>query len=236
MIILFLVIFAVLAFLSAFLIQNTPLRLVATTIMFAGVIASVVGIVANSHDQFGMDKVTTTTKRQIYTAGTKDQGFGMLLYQNIGTDGKSKAYIYRAKADDKDVTVTPKLSKTMTLEQTLENVKVSSKQVATSGNKAYVTTKKTEYVYKADWAKFLFGIANNDHQVIKVVNTYAVPANWLALSTDQAATLKSKQADLKKQAMANPQQAMALAQLQKTNPDKAAALQVQSIKKVLGIK
>lgn len=233
MIIVLLVVFAVAAFLSAFLIQRQWLRWSITTLMFAGLIGSVVGMVANAHNHFGMVQQTRTTRQEIFTAGDAQQGFGMLLYENIGTDGQSKAYIYRAAADAQKPTVSPNMRQDMTLEETLAAVKISGHHQSIAGERAFVVTKKTTYVYEDEWAKILFGIADNQQEIVSVDQTFEVPASWIVLSTQQAKTLQANQAQLTKQMQADPARAQALARLQQTNPQRASEMQVEAIKRFL---
>ena len=69
MIILLIALFAILAFVANMMITNRGIRIVTTVIMFVGLIASVAGVAANMNSHYGMKEVTTTTKKQIYTAG-----------------------------------------------------------------------------------------------------------------------------------------------------------------------
>jgi hypothetical protein len=233
MIIVLLVVFAVAAFLSAFLIQRQWLRWSMTTVMFVGLIGAVVGMVANAHNHFGMVQQTRTTRQEIFTAGDAQQGFGMLLYENIGTDGQSKAYIYRTAADAKKPTVSPNMRQNMTLEETLAAVKISGQHRSIAGDQAFIVTKTTTYVYEDEWAKVLFGIADNHQEIVAIEQTFEVPASWLVLSIQQAKTLADNQAQLAQQMQADPAQAQALARLQQTNPQRAAEVQVEAIKRFL---
>lgn len=232
MIIVLMVFFAVAAFLSAFLIHQRVWRWCLTTVMFIGLIASVVGMVANAHNHFGMVKQTTTTREEIFTAGDATQNVGMLLYQNIGTDGQSKAYIYRTKQQAQPTT-SPNMRQDMSLEETLAAVKISGKDTSIAGTRAYVETQKTSYVYQDEWAKVLFGIADNHQEIVAIHQTFQVPANWIVLSTQQAKALQAHQDELTKQMQADPQQAQAFAQLQKSDPQRAAVMQVQAIQRFL---
>ena len=65
MIILIMAIFAILAFWANMVMKRPILRYLVTIIMFAGLIASVVAIVANMHDHYGMKTETTTVKKEI---------------------------------------------------------------------------------------------------------------------------------------------------------------------------
>ncbi|TYC46360.1 DUF4811 domain-containing protein [Leuconostoc litchii] len=225
MIILIMAIFAILAFLANMMLENRIIRITTTAVMFVGLIISVIGIIANMHDHYGMKQVTTTEKKQIYTAGGANQGFGILLYQGIGSNGEENVYIYKHSAKTtKNYVAKP-------------NLKTTSSRQSISGNKAYKITKTTRWVYKNNTYKLLFGIADNNKTVKHRHTTYQVPETWVALTTTQAKSLSAKMApknDAEKIAAAEKQkQLSALAQ---TNPDKAAQLQVQAIKAALNIK
>lgn len=224
MIIIILALFAVLAFWSNMTIKTAVVRYATTSLMFIGLMISVVAMVANMHDHFGMKTVTTTTKTQIYSAGSAQQTFGVLLYQSVGTAGKENVYIYKA---------TPTAEKTTLAKPDL---KTTSSRVAVSGNRAYKVVQRTRYVYRNNGYKFLFGWADNNQQLKHRHVIYQVPATWVAMTPDQAKSLSAKLAPKtpEAQASAAAQQAQ-LAALAKSDPDKAAALQVAQIKKVLAI-
>ena len=64
MIILIMALFAILAFLASMTIKKSGIRYAVTLIMFAGLILSVIMVIANMHDHYGMTSVTTTTKKE----------------------------------------------------------------------------------------------------------------------------------------------------------------------------
>ncbi|MGQ2286236.1 DUF4811 domain-containing protein [Leuconostoc suionicum] len=225
MIILIMALFAILAFLANMMLENRITRLTVTSIMFLGLVISVIGIVANMHDHYGMKQVTTTKKEQIYTAGSANQGFGMLLYQAVGTNGKENVYIYKTSSDAKKTHVAK------------PDLNTTSNQESISGNKAYKVTKTTRWVYKNSTYKLLFGIADNNNSLKHRYTTYQVPSTWIALTTAQAKSLSAKmtpKTDAEKVAAAEQQKQ--LAALAQTDPDKAAQMQVKAVKTALNIK
>lgn len=224
MIILIMALFAAVAFFGNMMIKSSPLRYLVTVLMFAGLIASVVAIVANMHDHYGMETETTTQKTQIFSAGSEQQSFGVLLYQTVGTSGKENAYIYKQVNTDKKVTISK------------PDLNTTSERENISGNKAYRVVETTRYVYKSDWYRLFFGIADNNRELKSKHVIYQVPDTWVAMTTKQAKSLPSKLApknDDEKAVVAAQQQQ--LAALAKTDPDKAATLQVQQVKKILNI-
>lgn len=222
MIILIMALFAILAFWTNMTIKKSGMRYAVTLVMFAGLILSVIMIVANMHDHYGMTSVTTTTKKEIYSAGPNEQNFGMLLYQPVGTNGKENAYIYKAATQNKKTTVAK------------PDLNTTTRQVDISGNKAYKVTKTTRFVYKLNGFKVLFGIAGNDGQIKHRQVTYQVPSTWVALTTEQAKSLPGKLTpkNAAEKTMAAQQQKQ-LSDLEKSNPDQAARLTVNQVKKVL---
>ncbi len=64
MVILIMALFAILAFLASMTIKKSGIRYAVTLIMFAGLILSVIMVIANMHDHYGMTSVTTTTKKK----------------------------------------------------------------------------------------------------------------------------------------------------------------------------
>ncbi|MFT8673884.1 DUF4811 domain-containing protein [Leuconostoc mesenteroides] len=225
MIILIMAVFALLGFLANMMLENRAIRLLTALIMFIGLIISVIGIVANMHDHYGMKAVTTTKKRQIYTAGDANQGFGMLLYQGVGTNGKENVYIYKTSSDAKKTFVAK------------PDLKTTSRRESIAGNKAYKVTKTTRWVYKNNTYKLLFGIADNNKSLKHRRTIYQVPSTWIALTTTQAKSLSAKmtpKTDAEKAAAAEQQKQ--LAELAQKDPDKAAQTQVKAVKAALDSK
>lgn len=222
MIILIMAVFAIVAFFANMTIKSSGVRYAITLLMFTGLIVSVVALVANMHNHYGMEKVTTTTKKAIYSAASSDQGFGMLLYQNVGTNGKENVYIYRQSATDKKTTISK------------PDLKTSSSRTNITGNQAYQVTKTTRFVYKSSGFKLLFGIANNNHELQHRHVNYQVPATWITMTTVQAKALPGKlAANATADKASAEQQKKQLAVLAQTDPDKAATIQVEQIKKIL---
>ena len=153
-------------------------------------VASLALIVANLSHHFGMEKVTETKTTAIVSSADSDSA-NMLLYQALG-DGTEKVYLYRTNEEQKKPKATGTDNETNKVEQTT--------------GKAQKETKTTYWVYKNDWYKFWFNLADNNHEYAKRVNTFKIPANWIELSTDQAEKLadlvKQQQSTMEKEAKA----------------------------------
>lgn len=187
------------------------------TIFGLGFIASIVLIVQNDHNHFGM-KTVTETKSTTLVSSADSQGLSMLLYHPLG-NGTEKVYLYRTNNQQ----AKPKATQT---ENTTNQVKV-----VTTPPKLVTTTKYR--VYKNNQAKFWFGIAGNDHEFVSRNNRFEVNQNWLTLSDQQAKQfakkIKAQQATLKAEATAYAQKAVMAAMQQ--NPTMTSAQQQAIAKK-----
>lgn len=178
MIIFILFIFVILAFVSLMMIQDMRKRIIAVAVSFLIVITSVVLIIANMHDHFGMKVQTTTTKQQIYSVQGQNI-YGVLSYQQVGTSGKEKVFIYR----DTSTSTTPTVAKPdLKTKTAIQNVQ---------GNQAFKVTTSKNYVYRNGFYKFMFAISGNNHDLKARQVTYQVPLTWLALSSQDGERLKS---------------------------------------------
>lgn len=224
MIIIIMAVFAVLAFFANMMIKPKGLRLTVTVVMFAGLVLSVVGIVANMHDHYGMTEEKKIVKKEIHSAGPSEQGFGLLLYQGVGTNGTENVYIYKNTKDaTKNTVAKPDLHTT-------------SDRAAINGTKAYKVTTTTRYVYQSSGWKLLFGIVGNNNQLKHRHVVYQIPNTWVALTTEQAQSLQSKMAPkTDKEKMIAAEQQKQLAALAQKDPNKAAMMQVQQIKEIYNI-
>lgn len=223
MIVVLLFLFVVFAFVSIMMFKNKLARIVGTIVGIGGVVLSVGLITANMSQHFGMKTEVKTTKTQIYSA-SNTKGYGVLLYQAVGTNGKENVYIFRHALDAKQPTVVK------------PDLKTSTERTTISGDKAYQVTKDTRYVYKNDFWKFMFNIADNDGELKQRSVSYQLPDNWLAMTTQQAKELQAKltpKTDEEKAAFAQKQKA--IAEMTQNDPQAAAKLQIQQIKSVLGI-
>lgn len=186
--IIFLLIIAVIAtFLSMTLISKTAVRVICSVISAIVVIASVALMVMNDREHFGMHKITETTTQEIYSVSPSKQ-MSMLLYKSIGTADKDRVYIYNKTTSQKKPSHT-------------ETDKTTNKVKTTKKSTARLVKSTTRWTYKDNTYKFWFGIAGNNREVSKRVNTFYVPNNWITLSTEQAAKLqknvKKNQAQMK---------------------------------------
>lgn len=158
--------------------RRTPLSI----LMFCGLALSLLAIVANFHSYFGMKEEVVKATEPIYSASPSKE-LPLLLYQPVGTTGAENVYIYDKEAGAQKP------------ETTVPDIDVKNIVQTTSASDARLEVEKTEEVYTSNWMKLLFGVAGNDHAVIKTTNTFYIPASWHTLSTDQAKELQAKMQD-----------------------------------------
>ncbi|OIK57072.1 DUF4811 domain-containing protein [Oenococcus oeni] len=184
MILVLLVISAVAFFISFIYTDNPISRRMLTLISGAVVLLSLLAIVANYYDHYGLHKVSVTSTKKIYSAD-QSSSMNLILYQKIGTSGKENVYIYSTKLKQK------------TPQHTQADEYTTNKVKNVSSNTAKLKTTKTYWEYKSNASKFWFGIAGNGHELVKRVNNFEIPKTWIRLSTSQAKELKKELADSK---------------------------------------
>ncbi|MHC9533428.1 DUF4811 domain-containing protein [Dellaglioa sp. L3N] len=183
MIIILLVIAVILFFLTWNLIKNNALSYTLGGIFALCVIVFGGMIVANYSTHYGMEKVTTTKTEKV---ASTSKAMNLLVYQPIGTNGVEKVVVYKNSASQK------KTKQTQTDETTSKIVKNAKR------NKLVV--KETRWVYKNNFYKLLFGVADNNKVLIKRTNTFYVKKNVVVLTANQAKAMpkiaKAEQAKL----------------------------------------
>lgn len=176
MIIYLLVLAVVCLFISMALIPKALPRIITSFLFAIIIVGSMVAMVSNDREHFGMKKVTEETSSKIYSPSPSKQ-MPMILYQNIGTKGTERVYIYKKTEDQKKPGHTP--------------INNTSNVVKNSNNEdAKLVTKTTRWVYKSNAYKFWFGIAGNNHKLINRHNIFYIPKDWQSFSTTQAAKLQ----------------------------------------------
>lgn len=125
-------------------------------------------IVANFNQHFGMKQVAhSQTVDLVSSVGQEDTD--ALLYKPLG-DGTEKIYLYKTEDMEK-----PKSAGS----QQVEN------HVSQDAEQAQLTTKRTEWVYKNNFYRLLFGLSGNNHEFIKQENQFELPSDWEILSTEK---------------------------------------------------
>lgn len=175
-------------FIAVIYLKNRGLRLLLTALTFVVFLLSTVFLMLNDTKHFGMKKVVTSEKTTLYSS-VQAQGanVNVLLYQPLGTTDKNSVYLYATKEGQKSLT------KTKADEYTQIQVTRNTTSQAT------ITTKKVEWVYKNQTAKLWFGVANNNHILVKRIYAFSLPKDWKHLTVKE---LKALQTQLAKQAQA----------------------------------
>ncbi|EHL95271.1 hypothetical protein HMPREF9103_03069 [Lentilactobacillus parafarraginis F0439] len=218
MIIATLIICAVLSFVFFIYIQNKPISYILTALSVIGIGVSTFYIVRNDRDHYGMEKVTTSTYQPIYSVSPSKQ-MKMLLYQPIGTANKHQVYIYQKSENAK------KKSHTDAENTTNKVVRVNTTP--------RIKTTEVRWHYKNNAAKLWFGIAGENHKLVKRENTIYVNKDWLVLSTTQAKALqkqmssKAYKAKLQAQAKAFVTKQMMAAMKKNPKMNKAQQAKIQ---------
>lgn len=168
--------FAVAFFMAFVFITHKNLRIITAALMFIALVGSLTAMIQNDKYHFGMEKVTATTTKRIYTASPKATPVDLLIYQPVGTTGKENVYVYKnAKHASK--------THTQTDGKTVNRVFYSKQNVAT------LETTTVRYRYVSKWGKVLFGLGDNE-TVVTRKNTFILPMDgWLRISVANAKRL-----------------------------------------------
>lgn len=141
------------------------------------IVIILVAIIGNSTYHWGMKKVT-----QVQTVPLEPSlpaaNFPALLYRDLGIAHQERIYLYRVPGSSK-----PQATKSTTATWKLHTTHRSTAQLETH---------QQGWVYSNGWSRFLFGIANNDHELIQRHYSFKIPQTWLVLSTQQAQKLQRK--------------------------------------------
>ncbi|KRM68211.1 hypothetical protein FD06_GL001425 [Apilactobacillus ozensis DSM 23829 = JCM 17196] len=153
------------------LVNNRSLHLISS--LFFGLLTtlSVILIIANFNNHFGMHKVTYT-KSSVLASNSKD--INVLLNQPIGTSGKDKVVIYKTNLNQKKPLNT--------------STDKTENRILQGETNARLVTKKTKWEYKNDSYKFWFDFAQKPNRY-KTVNYFYIPKDWLNLTVKQAQAL-----------------------------------------------
>ncbi|MBA1434237.1 DUF4811 domain-containing protein [Bombilactobacillus bombi] len=179
MIIFLLVIMTLIAYFGGVYVDNRQVANWIRAICDLFIIGILALMVANDTFHFGMQPQVQTTKTTIQSANPHSS-LPLLLYKNIGTNGKNRVYIYQANLKTQHTSP----------EQTTIKVKRTSQE-------PHLVSQKKQWHYRNNFYRALFGVAGNEGHHIQTVNTFYVPQSWLVLSTGQAKALPAK--------LANPQ-------------------------------
>lgn len=209
-------------YLSFIMMKKSAGRSVLVTFFGLVLLASLTLITLNDYQNFGMTEHTETKTKTIVSASPSKQ-LPLLLYQNIGTNGKRQVYIYKNSDQGK-------------VAHTKADFAVTNQVRTGTGQNATLTTAHTTWRYTNSFYQTLFGNENNNI-FVKQHNIFTIPKNWETLTTVQAKALAKKLQSLQKPTAAQKaqmQQAVTaqVAAARAKNPTMTAAQQAQLVKQV----
>lgn len=176
MIILIMFIAAVAMFASIMFINHRTRRILWTIICGALFVISTAMMTLNYSHHFGMHRVTTTTRKTIYSASNSTMP--LALYQPVGTSGRDDVYIYNVQARQK------------TPNHTQANEYTSSKIEWTNQVTPELVTTETRWRYNNRFFATMYMWSGMDGTLIKRTNTLKYPRTYVKITTKQAQQLK----------------------------------------------
>ncbi|WP_129045384.1 DUF4811 domain-containing protein [Companilactobacillus metriopterae] len=201
-------------------VKNKKVGYSVASLFILVLIGSLSLLVANEYSHFGMEQKTTSTTEDIHPV---QSGMNVLIYKQVGTSGKENVYVYKTSKD--------KHSKDTS--HTKVDVNVTNKVKYGTYENPKLTKKTTHWVYKNDFYKLLFGIANNDNEFVKQTNTFYIDKSWATMSTDEAKQLQKMMGSKEVQAQSKEQGEAyvkaALAKAMQANPSMTPDQQKQVI-------
>ena len=196
--IIFALLLSAVAFAFTFVFAKKSWQTVLALLFGAVFVASLVLTTMNFAQHFGMKKVAETKDVELVSSADVE-GLELLLYKPLG-DGTEKVYLYQTPESKK-----PQPTAT-------DNV---VNQIKSGAAQAVLTTESTYWEYENDFYRFLFGIVNNEHELIATTNTFHLPDTWEVLSVKQVEQFgklaKARQASMKEEAQTYIQEQLLLA-------------------------
>ncbi|MFC4652375.1 DUF4811 domain-containing protein [Lactococcus nasutitermitis] len=183
------IVFGILTFFGFMFLKNAAARYIVGGVSLIILALSVVMLTFHIRDNWGMKEVTTSTSHVVYTAGDKSAAYGMMIKAEIGKNTGNYVLIYRNDKNSKNPDTNFKPDE----KNIVEAVKKSATYKQVAGNTAKVTTKTTRRVWKSDFFKVLFGIGDENKELVKQHSVVSVPKDtWLVLTADQVKELQKK--------------------------------------------
>ncbi|MHC5374837.1 DUF4811 domain-containing protein [Enterococcus sp. LJL120] len=193
MILVLLVVFTLMVFGSWLLIKGQTMRRIAGTVSSLLLVATIVLVALHLYNHLGMEKVTTTTENEIYTAGDTASPANLLIVSEIGTASDNYAMVYRDSADAEasETHFVPDES------DIVNAVKLTASYQTADTTEAVAETKTTKWDFSSNFYKTLFSFENQADEIIAEKVTVTVPEKtWVVLTSDQAQQLQDSQSSL----------------------------------------
>ncbi len=193
MIILLLVVFAILTFVTWMLIKEKKRRMIAGSLSFLLLSLTVAAMTLSFTHHLGMQQVSHTETQRIYTAGAKQSPAGVLLAQEIGTQSDNYVLIYRDRAQAAE----PKVHFKPDQKHITQAIRKEADYRQAKVNHASVKTTTTRWAWKNDVYRLLFGIGGQGNELVKEKVEVTVPSDtWVVMSPQQAKQLAQTQAKM----------------------------------------
>lgn len=156
-------------------IHQKNLRIVLATLTGILFVGSTTLMTLNYSHHFGMEKVTTTTTKRIYSAS--NSSMPLAIYQPVGKSGRDDVYIYNTKVKQK------------TPNHTQANEYTTSRIKWTNNATPRLVTTETRWQYRNNFYKVLYAWSGMDNTLVKRTNVLEYPQTYVKLTTKQAAKL-----------------------------------------------
>lgn len=171
MILWIIVILMILTIVSLLLIRNRALRYGLGSLFAILLIGSVAALSANMANHFGMEKVTHTSTKEIYSAAPNNIPVGMLMAKKI--ENNHYVLVYKDSVKDQEASAHFAPDK----DNMLDSLKRKSAFQKSDIKQAQLTTKTTKWEYSSDLTKWLFK-SKDENNLVSVKHTATVPLNW----------------------------------------------------------
>ncbi|NVY96353.1 DUF4811 domain-containing protein [Lactobacillus sp. DCY120] len=192
MILVFLVIFTLCAYLGGVYISNRKLANSLRALFSFLLFLTIVAMIGNDTQHWGMRSQTEVRTTNLLSSVAKPQEPSFLLYKNLGTTTKDQIYLYRTDTRPKKI------------QHTLP--KKTTNQVRVTTGTPRLVTKTQRWTYQGTGWGWLFSVAGNEGQRIKTQNTFYVGSQWQVLTPQKLKQL-AKMAQAKAQVRAKAQAA-----------------------------
>lgn len=168
---------ALLAFFASIMfIKNRPSQIfwvLMTGILFVG---STTLMTLNYSHHFGMQQVTTTTKKNVYSA--TGPTLPVALYQPIGTSGSEQVLLYKKSANQRKIN------------HTAADENVTNKMKFTNTSQPVLTVKETRWQFKNNFYRYLFMWSGMQDNLVKQINTIEYPSSYVKVTPTQMKKLQ----------------------------------------------
>ncbi|MGY3766267.1 DUF4811 domain-containing protein [Vagococcus vulneris] len=179
--IIFILIISVVLFMLTNVFAKKIWQTVVSFVFGALFVVSLILIVLNVSNHYGMKQVTETKEISLVSSGDTN-GPKLLLYQPLG-NGEETVFLYKTKDSQKK----PKATGTDYV----------TNEVIKNSKSPKLIEKKTYWVYKNRGFERFFHINGSKKEFVKEENEFQVPSDWYVLTTDQAKELQKTMQDQK---------------------------------------